>query len=439
MDVKLTKKQTECWEFLTDNTTTEIVFGGGVAGGKTFMLALWVCTMSLKYPGTRWLVARTVLQHLKLTTLKTILEVLQTLELKSGQHYTYNGQNNVLTFYNGSEIIFKDIQHNPSDINFDSLGSLEITGAAIDEAQQSSRTAYAVIKSRIRYKLTEFNLKPKLLMTCNPGTNYIKSEFFVPFVKGILEPNKKFIQSLVTDNPHISPDYIENLKSLPLPQQKRLLQGNWEYTDEIGMIFEYDSIVSSVFRHDIKPTDQKYMSVDVARFGDDSTVICIWVGLCLIDIKQFKKMDTVEISNEIKNLTQVHGIHPNNVIVDSDGVGGGVADQIRGKNFMNNSSPLNKENYSNLKSQCYVKLSDEFKKGNISINLTNPTLIDSLTQELMSIKLKDVDKDNKIAVMSKDEQKRLLGRSPDFADAMMMRMFYQLKPKNSGRYALAQI
>jgi hypothetical protein len=41
--------------------------------------------------------------------------------------------------------------------------------------------------------------------------------------------------------------------------------------------------------------------------------------------------------------------------------------------------------------------------------------------------------------MSKDEMKRILGKSPDLSDAMMMRMFYQLKPKNSGRYALAQI
>jgi hypothetical protein len=127
------------------------------------------------------------------------------------------------------------------------------------------------------------------------------------------------------------------------------------------------------------------------------------------------------------------------VIVDSDGVGGGVADQIRGKNFVNNSKPLHNENYVNLKTQCYIKLSELFKEGKISINLIEPTVVDDLTQELLSIKFKDIDKDNKISIMSKDEQKRILGKSPDLADALMMRMIYELKPKNSGRYALAQI
>jgi hypothetical protein len=46
----------------------------------------------------------------------------------------------------------------------------------------------------------------------------------------------------------------------------------------------------------------------------DSTVICIWVGLCLIDVKIFEKMDTTQVSNEIKELIRVHGIHPNNII-----------------------------------------------------------------------------------------------------------------------------
>lgn len=438
-DIKLTKRQTQAWEFLTDNSTTEVLYGGGVAGGKTWLGCLWVATMCLTYSNTRYLIGRTILQQLKLTTLKTMFEVLQIMGLKSGEHFSFNGQNNVITFYNGSEIILKDLQLNPSDPNFDSLGSFEFTGAFIDEAAQITRTAYSVVKSRIRYKLNEYSLKPKILLTCNPSQNFLKSEFYVPYIREELEPNKKFVQSLVTDNPHISQDYIDNLKTLPPVQQRRLMMGDWDYTDDIGLLFDYDSIVSSVYKHDIKPGDMRYMSVDVARFGEDKTVICIWVGLCLIDVKIFSKVNTVDIANEIKSLTQVHGIHPNNIIVDSDGVGGGVVDQIRGKGFINNSSPLHKENFSNLKSQCYVKLSEQFREGKISLNIINPEMVDILTQELMTVKLKDVDKDNKVSVMSKDEQKRLLGKSPDFADAMMMRMYFELKPKNTGRYALVSL
>ena len=438
IDVRLSKTQSRCWEYLTDTETTEVVFGGGVAGGKTFLLALWVCSMSIQYPETRWLVARTVLQQMKLTTMKTIFEVLSLMGMKSGQHYSFNGQNNVITFYNKSEIIFKDIQFNPSDSNFDSLGSLEITGCAIDEAAQATRTAYSVLKSRIRYKLTEYGLKPKILMTTNPGTNFIKSDFYDLYMKDELPSTKKFVQSLITDNPHISQDYIDNLKTLPEIQQRRLLRGDWNFSDGEDNVFDYDSITTSVFRNNLNPNDTMYLSCDIARFGQDKTIICIWSGLCLLDIKVFEKIDTVQVSNEIKELMRIHSISPNNVVIDSDGVGGGVADQIRGRNFMNNSKALYDQNFINIKTQCYIKLSDTFKSGEISINLLNPELIDTLTQELLTIKYRKLDQDTKVQITSKDEMKKLLGRSPDIADAMMMRMFFEIKNnvKATGRYGI---
>jgi hypothetical protein len=126
------------------------------------------------------------------------------------------------------------------------------------------------------------------------------------------------------------------------------------------------------------------------------------------------------------------------VIVDSDGVGGGVADQIKGTNFVNNSKALHEQNFSNLKSQCYVKLSELFKEGKISLNILDPNVVDELTQELLAIKLKDMDKDNKVQVQSKDEMKKILGKSPDLSDALMMRMYYEIKNlKSTGRYAIA--
>ena len=180
------------------------------------------------------------------------------------------------------------------------------------------------------------------------------------------------------------------------------------------------------------------MSVDVARFGDDRSVVMIWVGLVVLECHVYTKLSTVQLSDEIKELIRFHGIHPNNVIVDSDGVGGGVADQIRGTNFVNNSKPLHNQNFSNLKSQCYVKLSELFKEGKMSLNLLEPSMIDDLTQELLAVKLKDIDKDNKVMVQSKDEMKKILGKSPDLSDALMMRMYYEIKNlKSTGRYAIA--
>ena len=438
MDIKLTKKQSQCWKFLTDDHTNIITYGGSAGGGKSYLGCLWISTLCLQYPGIRTLIGRTVLQQLKVTTLNTLFEVLQLMGLKSGEHYSFNGQSNIITFSNKSEIILKDLAYQPSDPNYDSLGGIEVSAVFIDEAAQVSHLCFSILKSRIRYKLNQYNLIPKVLLTCNPGQNWIKKDFYLPFIQETLELNKAFVPALPMDNPHLPASYIEMLKGLPNAQRRRLLEGDWNYNEEDDSIFNFDHISNSVFKFKPEPTDKKYMSVDVARFGTDRSVVMIWSGLVVLECLVYNKLSTVELSSEIRELIAKYGIHPQNIIVDSDGVGGGVADQIKGTNFVNNSSPLHGQNYSNLKSQCYVKLSELFKEGKISINIMNPSVIDDLTQELLAVKLKDIDKDNKVAVQSKDEMKKLLGKSPDLSDALMMRVYYEIKNlKSTGRYAIA--
>jgi len=435
-----TKRQSQAWKYLTDNETNIVLFGGSAGGGKSWLGCLWITTLCLQYPGTRYLIGRTVLQQLKLTTLNTLFDLLSILNLKSGQHYNFNGQSNVITFYNGSEIILKDLAYQPSDPNFDSLGSLELTGAFIDEAAQINNLAYSIIKSRIRYKLNEFKLIPKVLMTCNPSNNWLKKDFYIPWKENKLDPNKQFIPSLPMDNPHLPTTYIEMLKELPPQQRKRLLEGDWNYLDESDSIFKFDDITLSLFRLIPNNQEKKYMTVDVARFGDDRSVLMIWVGLVVVECRVYRKLSTTELSREIQDLMRSYKIPNNQVIVDSDGVGGGVADQIRGVNFVNNAKPLHGENFQNLKTQCYIKLSESFKEGSISINITDQEMMDELTQELLVVKLKDLDKDTKISILSKDEVKRMLGKSPDLSDALMMRMYFELKNnKTTGRYAIAMI
>jgi hypothetical protein len=440
INITPTKRQSQAWKYLTDDSTNIVLFGGSAGGGKSWLGCLWITTLCLKYPNTRYLIGRAVLTQLRLTTLNTLFELLNTMGMKSGQHFTYNGQSNVLTFYNKSEIIFKDLQYNPSDPNYDSLGSLEITAAFIDEASQITSLAYNIVKSRIRFKLNEYNLIPKVLMTCNPSQNWIKKDFYLPHIQESLDSNKVFIPSLPMDNPHLPAAYIQMLKELPPQQKRRLLEGDWDYLDESDSLFNFDDITNSVYRISPNDVEKKYMTVDVARFGDDRSVVMIWVGLVLLECYIYRKLSTVELSTLIKALMVSNKVHPQNVIIDSDGVGGGVADQIKGTNFVNNARPLHEQNFSNLKSQCYVKLSDMFREGKISINLIEPSLVEDLTQELLAVKLKDIDKDNKVAVQSKDDMKRILGKSPDLSDCLMMRMLPELKTlKSTGRYSIAMI
>jgi phage terminase large subunit len=406
VDIRLTPKQSEAFSYLTDNETNVIVFGSGAGSGKSLLGCIWIISQCLRYPKTRHLIGRAVLTQLRLTTQRTLMEAFQMCGMKSGEHYTFNQQTNIVSIFNGSEIILKDLADSPSDPMKDALGSLEITSCMVDEAAQISRMTYNILKSRIRFKLNEYNLPPKMFLTLNPSQNWLKSEFHDPWLKDELPNNIKFIKATAMDNPHLPPSYIETLRNLPKQQMERLLMGNWDYLEDEDLVFDYESITSSIFRNDINQNDQKYMSCDIARLGKDSTVVCIWVGLCLIDVKIFKKLDTSQVSNEIKELIRIHGIHPGNIVIDTDGVGAGVADQIRGKNFMNNARALYDQNFVNLKTQSYVKLSDLFKSGEISINVLDPDLIDTLTQELLTIKYKKLDQDTKVQITSKDERRR---------------------------------
>jgi len=426
-----TPKQKECLKYLLDNKTKEVLFGGAAGGGKSWVGCSYLITMCLTYPKTRYLMGRSKLDALKKTTLNTFFEVCTEWNLKAIKDYTFNGSSNVITFYNGSEIILKDLFLYPSDRNFDSLGSLEITGAFIDEANQITEKAKNVVASRLRYKLDENGLIPKMLMTCNPAKNWVYSEYYRPAQDNTIKPYRKFIQSLVVDNNYISKHYETQLSQLDELSKQRLLFGNWEYDATDDSLIDYNSIMGMFSQKGI--TGEKYISCDVARFGSDKTVIMLWEGLHLKYIRTILKSAVNDVVDEIKKLQQENQVALRNIIVDEDGVGGGVKDYLRCQGFTNNARALKGENYQNLKTQCYYKLADEINKGQIGISCSDVNTKNTITEELEQVRMKDADKDNKLQIIPKDTVKAILGRSPDYADALAMRMYYEID-KNVGRY-----
>ena len=318
--------------------------------------------------------------------------------------------------------------HYPSDANYDSLGSLEITGAFIDECNQLNVKAKEILKSRIRYKLEEFDLVPKILMTCNPAKNWVYTDFYKPNKEGKLPAHKKFIQALATDNPNISPHYIANLKTLDINSQERLLRGNWEYDTDKDKLMEYNSIVD-LFSNDFVEKGVKYITCDVARFGKDNTIIMLWSGLrceSIITLKQSSITDTAKVVNEI---SKKNNVPRSKIAVDEDGIGGGLVDVLKCKGFVNNSKALKEKgkevNYSNLKSQCYFRLSEYVNSSKIFVSCDAQTK-QTLIEELEVVRRKDADKDGKLSVEGKDRVKELIGRSPDISDALMMRMYFEI-------------
>jgi len=430
--MKLTVKQTIALDYLEDNITNEVLFGGGAGGGKTALGCYFQIKRRLKYPETRGLIGRAVLKTLKETTLVSFFQVAKMQGLVANQHYKLNGQSNQIEFFNGSVILLKDLFQYPSDPNFDELGSLEITDSFIDEANQVTDKAKNIVKSRIRFRLDDYNLIPKQLYTCNPAKNWTYSEFYKPDRDAELEPNKKFIQSLVDDNPFISKHYKQNLLTLDKESKERLLFGNWEYLSDPSSLIDYDKIINS-FSNDFVSSGDKYITCDVARFGNDSTVIGVWSGY-RVKVYRYSKKSIVEVAQIIKQLMAENSVPISNVLLDEDGVGGGAVDILNCRGFVNNSSPLEnpisrtKDNFDNLKSQCYFKLAEKINSDEIFIDCPS-NFKQMIVEELEQIKQKSVDNDAKKGIIPKDKVKQLIGRSPDFSDMLAMRTWFEFKPK----------
>jgi len=171
----------------------------------------------------------------------------------------------------------------------------------------------------------------------------------------------------------------------------------------------------------------------MARFGSDRTVIMLWQGLHLKYIRTLLKSAINDVVEEIKSIQQENQVPLRNIIVDEDGVGGGVKDYLRCQGFVNNARPLKNENYQNLKTQCYYKLSDLINKGQIGVTCTDINTKNFIIEELEQVRTKDADKDNKLQILSKDTIKATIGRSPDYADALAMRCYYEID-NNYGKY-----
>jgi len=426
--MKLLIKQEHAVYYLKDNITKEILYGGAAGGGKSALGVLWLIEQCQTYPNTRWLMGRSKLKTLKETTLNTFFELTSNLKLSTS--YNYNSQTGVITWTNGSEILLKDLYSYPADPNFDSLGSLEITGAFIDECNQISFKAWQIVTSRIRYKLNEYNLTPKILGTCNPAKNWTYSKFYIPTAAGTINETRKFIQSLPTDNPNLPPSYLDSLLALDENSKQRLYYGNWEFDNDPARLIDFDKI-QNIFTNDFVDSGDMYISADIARYGSDKMVILVWSGFRVIEIFTLDKSSITETAEAIKSLMNKHRVPLSNVVADEDGVGGGVVDIVRCKGFVNNSKALKEENnnveYQNLKTQCYYKLAELIQSNKLFIDCNNADIQDTICKELEQVKRDKIDQDGKLRILPKEKVKELIGHSPDYSDALAMRFYFDLK------------
>jgi phage terminase large subunit len=426
-------KQEEALAILTqDNGVDELAYGGAKNGGKSYLGVTWIFGSALLYPGTRWFIGRNELNDLRKHTKPTVSEYFRNIELKEEVYCHYNGNDNFYQLHNGSQVYFLELRFLPSDPMFERFGSMQFTGGWIEEGGEVAYGAYENIKLSIgRWLNDQYNIPPKLLITCNPKKNWLYTDFYKPWSEGKLPHNKRFIQALVTDNTFRQKNAVKVLDNIKDKiTRQRLRHGIWEYTNDPSALIDYDDIISIFTNAHVQATGAKYMTVDVARFGSDKVRIRVWHGWRVVAKASMSKVATTETATKIKEWAIKYQVPHSNIVIDEDGVGGGVVDMVKGcRGFIANSSPINQkqgENYANLKTQCAYILAEKIRQKLVYEPEDDEEEKQRLTEDLEQIKEKNFDKEGKRMLVSKEEIKKLLGRSPDDGDSYIMRAYFEV-------------
>lgn len=418
-----TNKQKKALLYLTDYQTKYVGYGGAAGGGKSYLGCFWLMQLCFYAPGTRYFLGRDSLKDTRASVLKSFQKLASELKFTA-----YKLSDTGIIFSNGSEIEFIDLSFYPyKDPLFERFGSKEYTAGWIEEAGQAHPLAFEVLKTRVgRWQNDKFNIFPKILCTFNPKKNWIDSTFYRPFIKNEESDDTKFVYALPKDNPYLPKAYMETLENLKdKATRERLLNGNFDYDDDPNAMISYESIKAIWTNNHIKENQfDKHIICDVARFGSDKAIIVVWSGLVVKEFHIFDISKTTDIQLCINAMRQKYIIRALDCIADEDGVGGGVVDSCKIRGFLNNGKPKNPV-YQNLKTECAYKLAEIISEIYFEAEISQLEK-DKIEQELGQLKTYESDKDNKLRILPKEKIKENIGRSPDWLDIFIMRMYFVL-------------
>jgi len=439
-------KQYQALQKLWDKVTRFILYGGAAGGGKTWLGCEWLLLNCYRYPGSKWFLGRNELTRLMGSVFQTFRKACKYHDIPP-EDWRFNGQYHYIEFRNpdtnefdgsGSRIDFLDLKYLPRDPFFERFGSLEYTGGWIEEAGEVHFLAFDVLKSRIgRWMNEEFGLiPPKMLLTCNPTQNWLYRIFYKPYKQKMLPPDYAFIRALYTDNPVTAEIYGQQLATITDPiLRARLKNGDWEYGDDT-VLMKYDYILD-LFTNSIEPEDRKFFSGDIAQYGSDKIVYGSWLDFDLYSIQWKQKQGLDVTTTDIRTLLSHEQIPYSHTILDNDGIGRGVVDNLHGvKGFVGNSPAMKrkdqkdnpKENYANLRSQAAYMLAEKVNNHQMAISAEiDEATKEMIIEELQALKRKIMPREAPLALIDKDDIKEALGRSPDFADMIMMRLYFDLE------------
>lgn len=258
--------------------------------------------------------------------------------------------------------------------------------------------------------------------------------------------SRTFIQALPTDNPFTGPAYLATLQKLPEPLRSALLYGDFavSLSDRPLQLIPSDWVRQAQARHRATPAQgapgyppsvspMTALGADIARGGVDSTVLCARYGPWFAPFEILAREQTADgpgaaaaIFRRLSTATAATAI----AVIDANGVGASAYDALRalvdpsrvrahvgseGTDARDESGMLG---FVNRRSAVYWALREaldpKHARGYALALPDDP----ELTEELLTLTYEEVS--GRIKVMPKKDHARLIGRSPDKADALTL-------------------
>ncbi len=302
------------------------------------------------------------------------------------------------------------------------------------------------------------------------GENYIwgdtveevleKSAYLIKDIPAYINPKDlvksvTFISGSIYDNKELlgkDPSYLSNLLAQDEETKSALFSGCWKAIVSDKDIYDYNSFLG-VFDN-IRQIDRlrKCITADIAMEGSNKFIIGYWEGFELMDIEVIDKSNGKQVIEAISGMAIRYGVNNQDICFDADGVGAFVSGSEGGfipgaisfhggasamEAYNPSTGEYEKENYFNVRTQCYYRSGLAVARGERKINIAvankmyddKQTIRQRFMFERKAIKKDSKTPDGKLKIISKDEMKaKLNGDSPDIMDMFMMREMLELKP-----------
>lgn len=176
------------------------------------------------------------------------------------------------------------------------------------------------------------------------------------------------------------------------------------------------------------------LGVDVARFGDDKSVICARQGRDARSIawKSYKGIKTTTLANEVAMMADQ--LDPEAIFVDGGGIGGAVVDILGDRGYRVHevqfgSKADEADKWMNKRTEIWARMRDWLNRG--SIPADNEELADDLTAP----EYRMVGDNSQVRLETKEEMKKRDQASPDWGDALAVTFAGQVarRDMNTGK------